>query len=245
MRFELAFLPLVRSSALRFHVGRLRYEGGRSAPEAPTERARAKLQTIPKRTVDGLSVGDEDAVSRDRELPGFGVRPSGVKVYVAQCRAEGNPGGLAATGSSRQARREAALVIARGGRGSGTRACGQGYGGGARGAVSEGIRGGALQAELGEALPPGARQARLVGLRQSRRRGGRARIGAALPPAGHQANRVLESKLFNLAEIRGLRREGGNPCRFVCKYKERKRERFLSDEEFRVPNAADPSGCNV
>ena len=31
----------------------------------------------------------------------------------------------------------------------------------------------------------------------------------------------------------GLRREGGNPCRFVRKYTERKRERFLSDDEFR------------
>ena len=51
----------------------------------------------------------------------------------------------------------------------------------------------------------------------------------------YQANRVLEieSKLFNLAELWGLRREGGNPCRFVRKYRERKRERFLSDEEFR------------
>ena len=50
----------------------------------------------------------------------------------------------------------------------------------------------------------------------------------------YQANRMLEiqSKLFNLAELWGLRREGGNPCRFVHKYKERKRERFLSDEEF-------------
>ena len=47
-------------------------------------------------------------------------------------------------------------------------------------------------------------------------------------------NRVnSKSKLLNLAELWGLRREGGNPCRSVRKYKERKRERFLSDEEFR------------
>ena len=51
----------------------------------------------------------------------------------------------------------------------------------------------------------------------------------------YQANRVLEiqSKIFNLAELWGLRREGSNPCRFVRKYKEQKRERFLSEEEFR------------
>ena len=45
-----------------------------------------KLQyrTISKRTVDGLSVDEKDAVFWDRELPGFGVRvyPSGSKVYV-------------------------------------------------------------------------------------------------------------------------------------------------------------------
>ena len=38
--------------------------------------------------------------------------------------------------------------------------------------------------------------------------------------------------MFNLAEAWGLRKDGGNPCRFVQKYKEKKRERFLTDEEF-------------
>ena len=36
----------------------------------------------------------------------------------------------------------------------------------------------------------------------------------------------------NLAEAWGLRKDGGNPCRFVQKYKEKKRERFLTDGEF-------------
>ncbi len=50
----------------------------------------------------------------------------------------------------------------------------------------------------------------------------------------YQANRILEvaRKMFNLAEAWGLRKDGGNPCRFVQKYKEKKRERFLTDEEF-------------
>jgi integrase len=45
----------------------------------------------------------------------------------------------------------------------------------------------------------------------------------------YQANRTLGvlSKLFNLAEVWGLRPDGSNPCRHVAKYKERKRERFL------------------
>ena len=41
------------------------------------------------------------------------------------------------------------------------------------------------------------------------------------------------SKMFNLAEAWGLRKDGANPCRFVEKYKEHKRERFLTEDEFR------------
>lgn len=48
-----------------------------------------------------------------------------------------------------------------------------------------------------------------------------------------QANRMLAvlSKLFNLAELWGLRPDGSNPCRHVPKYKENKRERYLTDAE--------------
>ena len=52
-----------------------------------------KLQyrTIPKRTVDGLSVEAREAVFWDDKLPGFGVRvyPSGSEVYVVQTRHRG------------------------------------------------------------------------------------------------------------------------------------------------------------
>ena len=41
------------------------------------------------------------------------------------------------------------------------------------------------------------------------------------------------SKIFNLAEGWGLWANGANPCRFVEKHKEHKRERFLTEEEFR------------
>ena len=49
----------------------------------------------------------------------------------------------------------------------------------------------------------------------------------------YQANRVLGvlSKMFSLAEVWGLRPNGSNPCRHVKRYKENKRERFLSPEE--------------
>ena len=53
--------------------------------------------------------------------------------------------------------------------------------------------------------------------------------------APYQANRCLQfmSKMFNLAEIWGLRPDGSNPCRHVKKYPEKKRERFLSPEELK------------
>lgn len=48
-----------------------------------------------------------------------------------------------------------------------------------------------------------------------------------------QANRMLAvlSKMFNLAEMWGLRDDGTNPCRHVPKYRENRRERFLSQTE--------------
>jgi integrase len=51
----------------------------------------------------------------------------------------------------------------------------------------------------------------------------------------YQANRCLEviSKMFNLAELWGLRPDGSNPRKHIRKYPEEKRERFLSAAELR------------
>jgi len=51
----------------------------------------------------------------------------------------------------------------------------------------------------------------------------------------YQANRCLEviSKMFNLAEMWGLRPDGTNPRKHIRKYPEKKRERFLSPSELR------------
>lgn len=48
-----------------------------------------------------------------------------------------------------------------------------------------------------------------------------------------QANRTvaLVSKMMNLAEVWGWRPDGSNPCRHVARYKENKRERYLSERE--------------
>ena len=56
---------------------------------------------------------------------------------------------------------------------------------------------------------------------------------------GH-ANRTLGvlSRMLTMAEVWEMRPEGVNPCRFVRKYPERKRERFLCDDEYRRLGAA-------
>ena len=44
---------------------------------------------------------------------------------------------------------------------------------------------------------------------------------------------AILSKMFKLAELWGLRPDGSNPCRHIKKYKEERRERFLSAAELR------------
>ena len=61
-----------------------------------------------------------------------------------------------------------------------------------------------------------------------------AELHHAMRDRPYQANRTLGvlSKMFNLAELWGLRADSSNPCLHVKRYKEEKRERFLSAEEF-------------
>lgn len=49
------------------------------------------------------------------------------------------------------------------------------------------------------------------------------------------ANRVLSvvRKMFNIAEVWGLRPDGSNPCRHIPKYPERGRTRLITDKEMR------------
>ncbi|MCH7931495.1 MAG: tyrosine-type recombinase/integrase, partial [Proteobacteria bacterium] len=55
----------------------------------------------------------------------------------------------------------------------------------------------------------------------------------AMRSTPRQANHTVAvlSKLFNLAELWGVRPDGSNPCRHVKRYAETMRERFLSDRE--------------
>ena len=208
--------------------------------------AKLKYRTISKRTVDGLPVEDREAVFWDDKLPGFGVRvyPSGSKVYVVQTRHNGRSrrvtlgrhGVLTADG----ARREAALAISRIKSGQ---------------EPVEKAPGTVTVAELAARYLREHVEVRCKGSTQKMYRSVVERF--IVPAYGHvaveeveqqhiaklhfelrdipyQANRALEIgvKLFNLAEEWKLR-TGSNPCRFVRKYRETKRERFLTDEEFR------------
>lgn len=58
---------------------------------------------------------------------------------------------------------------------------------------------------------------------------------SSLADTPYNANRSLEiiSKMFNLAEMWGLRPDGTNPRRHIRKFEEKKRERYLTKEESR------------
>ncbi len=209
-------------------------------------------QRISRRTVEALPVGERETVHWDSKLQGFGVRvyPSGSKVYLVQTRAGGRSRRLTVGRhglmTADQARTKAARIIAdlKAGR-------------------EPAPDGGAAPADAGPTVaevaercmtehvkvrckPTTVRQCRHVLDRHLLPALGPARLGeigrervAALHYSLHEtpamANRVLDmlSRLFRMAELWGIAPEGGNPCRFVRKYRKRSRERFLSEEEFR------------
>ena len=215
----------------------------------------AKLQTrsITKRTVDRLSVEDKDAVFWDRELPGFGVRvyPSGAKVFIVQCRGSGRSQrvtlGRYGLMTVESARRQAALTIARIKNGEDLEPEVEPATEAAPGETVAAAAERYLQEHV--AIHCKATSAKMyrrlldtfilpaigdVPVREVTRENV-AKLHLQLQDKPYQANRVLEiqSKIFNLAEVWGWRGEKGNPCRHVRKYRETKRERFLSDGEFR------------
>ena len=213
--------------------------------------ARLQYRSISKRTVDGLSVESKDAVFWDRELSGFGVRvyPSGTKVYIVQSRARGTSKRIAVGRhgviSADRARRKAAMLIARIKAGEDPdpvpsaapaseptvadlveRYLAEHVAVRCKPRTAEAYRWLVAKFVLPElgALAIEAVEREHIAALHHRHRG-----------TPYQANRILEvvRKMFNLAEAWGLRKDGANPCRFVEKYKEHKRERFLTEDEFR------------
>ena len=214
--------------------------------------AKLRGRKISNRTVEALSVEDQDAVFWDGELLGFGVRvyPSGARVYVVQTRREGRSKrvtvGRHGVISASQARRRAALMIARLKAGEDPlppRA--------APAAVASVTVAELADRFLREYVAVRCKPWTVMTYRGALERWilpalGRLPVGAVthghvaalhyrLRDIPYRANQVVAilNRMFSLAEVWGLRRAGDHPCRAIRKYREHHRERFLSEEEFR------------
>ena len=204
--------------------------------------------TLTARTVAEARAEGRDLIVWDRELPGFGLRvyASGSKTYLAQARG-GDRVVRVSLGthremSPREARREAAKMIERIRRGED--------------AAADRRSGETTLAELAERfwrehVGPNCRAGTARYYRgllrhhilpafgpMSLSRIGRKEVGGLhhglrhFPATANGAIKLL-SKLFTLAEYWRLVPPGRNPCRSVNKYKLRRRERFLTPDEYR------------
>ena len=204
---------------------------------------------ITKRMVDQLKADGADRFYWDADLPGFGVRVrgSGRKYYIVQFRADGRVRrmtlGRHGAVPTETARRRAMVAIV------------EAKGGLDPAAARDTGRKAITMKQLGKRfledyVPDHCKPSTAyeygrsvnffinprIGLRKVKdiQRSDIAELHHALRETPYQANRTLGvlSKLFNLAELWGLRPDGSNPCLHVKRYKEEKRERFLSAEEF-------------
>ena len=205
--------------------------------------------TLSNRAVGKLTV-DKDTVFWDRELTGFGVRvyPTGARVYIAQARGPEGPKRVAVGRhgviNAEEARKRAALIIARVKAGEE--------------AVPEPMKpsGGPSVAEVAarylteyvsvRCKPSTAAATRSVLEKHITPALGRLPLAAVeraqvaelhqrlyeTPAVANMAVGALSS-MYRLACEWGLVPDGvPNPCRSIVKYPGRKRERFLTDEEF-------------
>ena len=200
-----------------------------------------RIPRITKRSVDAVKVGGADIVYWDGELTGFGlrVRRSGRKSYVVQTRIAGKlcwftigPHGPL---NPDQARARALEILACAKKGIDPR--------------DADARREAQPRFLEEYVPVHCKPSTREEYRRSVRlfvdpvigelrvpevqRKDIAALHHGLRDKPYQANRTVGvlSKMFSLAEVWGWRPDGSNPCRHVKRYKEHKRERFLSPEE--------------
>ena len=211
---------------------------------------------ITKRTVDQLSPGDGDNLVWDAEVKGFGVRcrPSGAKYYVLKMRVGGRQrwitiGRHGSPWTADSARQEARRLL--GQRAAGTDPA----------TDRDNKKGVITVAELGARfltdyvprrckpntayeygravelfINPALGRMRIADVTRT----DVARFHHEHRERPYQANRSLGvlSKMFGLAEEWGLMPDGSNPCHRVRKYREVKRERFLTRDEFQAVGRA-------
>jgi integrase len=220
---------------------------------------------ISQASVSRLQPAATDVFLWDSKLPGFGVRvkkKTGVRSFVIQYR---NGGGqsrrytIARYGvmTPDEARREAKILLASVAKGRDPAA----EGAAARSAPTVAELAHRFIAEHAEAhkKPSSVKEdRRLIAARITPRLGSTkvatvtradvSKLHHRLRDTPYEANRTLAllSKMFNLAEVWGMRPDGSNPCRHVKRFKEGKRERFFAGDEFArigaVVGEADQSG---
>lgn len=206
------------------------------------------MPRLTKRAVDSLEPGSRDLIVFDDQVKGFGVRvlPSGQKTYLAQYRSGGRTRrvkigrhGVLTADEARAKAKELLGAVAKGDnpaqeisehRRAPTIAalCDRFY----REHVLERCKL-TTQREYERVLEHDVKRAIGAFKVVDVSRADISRLHQSLSKHPYQANRTLAvlSKMFNLAELWGLRADGSNPCRHVQKFKEHKRERFLSAEE--------------
>jgi integrase len=207
------------------------------------------MTKLTKRTADVATVGDKVTAIWDEELRGFGLRiyPNGRKVYVVKCRIKGQqrfitvgPHGPV-TADQARARAYNILSEAKNGRDPAKE-----HDQARKAPTMKGLGERFLKEHVAVRCKPSTHYEykRSVELFINPKLGARkvtdierrdmAELHHSFSHIPYQANRTLGvlSKMFNLAEVWGLRPDGSNPCLHVKKYPEQKRERFLSPEEF-------------
>ncbi len=209
------------------------------------------MPQISKRTVDAAVQAQKDSYLWDDELKGFGLKvtPAGRKVYLIQYRLGGRKGrtrrvtiGPHGKLTAEQARMEAKRLLGEVavGRDPAERRDARTSSASVDSLIAMFITEHA-EAKLkdstsveykrlaGNYIKPAFRHRQIGDVS----RADIARLHHSMRDKPYQANRTvaLLSKFFSWCEGNGFRTDGSNPCRHVEKYKERKRERFLSQEE--------------
>lgn len=225
------------------------------------------MPKLTKRVVESLAPGDRDYTVWDEALPGFGIRiwPSGKRVYILKYRNQYGRQrkpvlGVHGPMTADQARDKALSWLGKTGDGADP-----------SGERQEGRRAPTLP-EFAErylrehaaakkaprslkedrrlienVLLPEFRTRKLAEITRSEV----AQFHHRLRATPVEANRALSllSRMFNLAESWGLRPDHTNPCFHVPKYKEKKRQRYLTPAEFSrlgaALNEAEKSGSEL
>ena len=207
------------------------------------------MAKLTKRTADLTTAGDKVTAIWDEELRGFGLRdyPNGRKVYVVKCRIKGQQRfitlGPHGPVTADQARTKAYNILSEAKNG---RDPAKELDQARKAPTMKGLGERFLKEHVAVRCKPSTQYEykRSVELFINPKLGTRkvtdierrdiAELHHSFSRIPYQANRTLGvlSKMFNLAEVWGLRPDGSNPCLHVKKYLEQKRERFLSPKEF-------------